>query len=94
MGEFLLCLFLRDEKEASLIGDFTEEYGELTEKVGPRAAVFWFYKQVFTSVPFLIQRRSATNCNLLLKQFLCNATRDQPNGLIHPVRLRSALCLG
>ena len=81
MGKFLLCLVLREEKEASLVGDFTEEYGELKETVGPRAAVFWFYKQVFTSVPFLIQRRSATNCNLLLKQFLCNATRDKPNDL-------------
>jgi hypothetical protein len=55
-GEFLLHFFLSHEERVYLIGDLTEEYGEVLSKFGKRKADLWFDKQVFSSLCPLIRR--------------------------------------
>jgi transcriptional regulator with XRE-family HTH domain len=56
LSEFLLYLFLTKSERVNLLGDTDEEYREVFEKFGRRAANAWFRKQVFDSLRPLIRR--------------------------------------
>jgi hypothetical protein len=49
-AEYLLYLFLSKKDREHLIGDLAEEYLEVRAKFGQRAANFWYYKQVISSI--------------------------------------------
>src|SRR6266404_582298 len=55
-AEYLLYLLLRKEEREVLIGDLTEDYGEVNNRFNKRRADIWFYKQVFGSVWPLLRR--------------------------------------
>jgi hypothetical protein len=55
-AEYLLYLLLRKEEREILIGDLTEEYGEVNNRFNKHRADTWFYKQVFGSVWPLLRR--------------------------------------
>ena len=56
LGEYLLYFLLTKAERVYLIGDLTEEYEQVLIKFGKRAAVWWYYKQVFDSLWPLLSR--------------------------------------
>lgn len=67
-AEYLLYLFLTKSERINLIGDLTQEYGEVSEKFGIKHANLWFYKQVGDSLKPLIWR-SLSKLRLLASVF-------------------------
>ncbi len=52
-AEWLLRHFIKYEDNSSILGDFDEEFFEIAESCGNIRANFWYWRQVFKSLPVI-----------------------------------------
>jgi hypothetical protein len=51
VAEFLIYLLLSRQDRVNILGDLMEDYGTIESKFSRSAAILWYYKQVFASIP-------------------------------------------
>jgi putative ABC transport system permease protein len=57
LAEWILAILHSDRGKHTHLGDFEEVYQTVCEEKGPKSAIFWYWVQVFRSLPgFLINR--------------------------------------